>query len=332
MSKDYYKILGIPRDASPEAIKKAYKTQALKWHPDRNSENAELATKKFKEIGEAYGVLSDPKKRDIYDRFGAEGLQQGEGPGPHFYQGQGGQDPFSIFEEFFRGGFSFNRKSPAVVKEIHLTLEEFYSGCIKRCKTRLQVGYQLTEKIIEVRIDPGSPDGMQLKFAGSGNELDGMSRGDLIFVLRQQKHHLIRSGNDLIHKCSISVKHALLGLTLEIPFLRGAKKTLELQGPVDTNKSQYIRGSGMPIMGYPGAFGDLIIQFNILFPNKLSKEKRDDIKKVFSGVEFEESSQGVLDYVGSSLSAGFQRIRPVLIGFVFVVAVFSYFSWGKKGR
>jgi len=104
MGKDYYKVLGVSRDASEEQLKKAYKKLALKWHPDRNPDNKEQADEKFKEIGEAYEVLSDPQKREVYDQLGEEGIKNGMGgmPGGRggFYTPSSAED---IFKQFFGG-------------------------------------------------------------------------------------------------------------------------------------------------------------------------------------------------------------------------------------
>uniref|UniRef100_A0A2K5Q5A5 J domain-containing protein n=1 Tax=Cebus imitator TaxID=2715852 RepID=A0A2K5Q5A5_CEBIM len=116
---DYYEVLGVQRHASPEDIKKAYRKLALKWHPDKNPENKEEAERKFKQVAEAYEVLSDAKKRDIYDKYGKEGLNGGEGGGSHFDSpfefGNffGGRDPFSFdfFEDPFEDFFG-NRRGP----------------------------------------------------------------------------------------------------------------------------------------------------------------------------------------------------------------------------
>ncbi|EAL50084.2 DnaJ family protein [Entamoeba histolytica HM-1:IMSS] len=112
MGKDYYQILGVDKNCSDAELKKAYKKLALKWHPDRNINNQQEASEKFKEIAEAYSVLSDPKKKEIYDRYGEEGLKNGMGGAGGFPGGGfsfGGVDPMDIFEQFF-GGSSFGGK------------------------------------------------------------------------------------------------------------------------------------------------------------------------------------------------------------------------------
>ncbi|XP_022432168.1 dnaJ homolog subfamily B member 6 isoform X5 [Delphinapterus leucas] len=111
---DYYEVLGVQRHASAEDIKKAYRKLALKWHPDKNPENKEEAERKFKQVAEAYEVLSDAKKRDIYDKYGKEGLNGGGGGGSHFdgpFQfGFTFRNPDDVFREFFGGRdpFSFD--------------------------------------------------------------------------------------------------------------------------------------------------------------------------------------------------------------------------------
>lgn len=110
---DYYEVLGVPRQASSEAIKKAYRKLALKWHPDKNPENKEEAERRFKQVAQAYEVLSDAKKRDVYDRCGAAGVE-GRGGGRPFERPSEGvfsfRDPAEVFREFFGGWdpFSFD--------------------------------------------------------------------------------------------------------------------------------------------------------------------------------------------------------------------------------
>ncbi|XP_060007781.1 dnaJ homolog subfamily B member 3-like [Lagenorhynchus albirostris] len=110
---DYYEVLGVPRQASIEAIRKAYRKQALKWHPDKNPENKEEAERRFKRVAQAYEVLSDAKKRDIYDRYGEAGVQGGGG-------GRGGRPFGDPFEDPFEGVFTF--RDPADV------FREFFGG------------------------------------------------------------------------------------------------------------------------------------------------------------------------------------------------------------
>ena len=128
---EYYKILGVEKTATLETIKKAYRKLALKWHPDRNQNNKEEAEKKFKEISEAYEVLSDTKKRDLYDKFGKKGLDN---------NGGGGFDPTDIFEMFnMRGNMDHRKRHTPVIHELHLTLEEIFKGTSTKIKINKEV-------------------------------------------------------------------------------------------------------------------------------------------------------------------------------------------------
>ena len=142
MSKDYYEILGIEKTASEEEIKKSYRKLAVKWHPDKNPNNKEEAEKKFKELSEAYGVLSDSEKRNIYDKYGEKGIQQHEGGGG------GGHSPEDIFSMFFGGRSPFSgneemyesqtKKTDPKIVEIPTNLKELYTGTKKKITLKLK--------------------------------------------------------------------------------------------------------------------------------------------------------------------------------------------------
>uniref|UniRef100_A0A2K5W2A9 DnaJ heat shock protein family (Hsp40) member B6 n=1 Tax=Macaca fascicularis TaxID=9541 RepID=A0A2K5W2A9_MACFA len=129
---DYYEVLGVQRHASPEDIKKAYRKLALKWHPDKNPENKEEAERKFKQVAEAYEVLSDAKKRDIYDKYGKEGLNGGGGGGSHFDSpfefGFTFRNPDDVFREFFGGRDPFSFEFFGVADEDALAEERMRRG------------------------------------------------------------------------------------------------------------------------------------------------------------------------------------------------------------
>ncbi|XP_025237042.1 dnaJ homolog subfamily B member 6 isoform X7 [Theropithecus gelada] len=133
---DYYEVLGVQRHASPEDIKKAYRKLALKWHPDKNPENKEEAERKFKQVAEAYEVLSDAKKRDIYDKYGKEGLNGGGGGGSHFDSpfefGFTFRNPDDVFREFFGGRDPFSFEFFGVADEDALAEE-----CMRRGQNAL---------------------------------------------------------------------------------------------------------------------------------------------------------------------------------------------------
>uniref|UniRef100_A0A250YE03 DnaJ homolog subfamily B member 6 n=1 Tax=Castor canadensis TaxID=51338 RepID=A0A250YE03_CASCN len=128
---DYYEVLGVQRHASPEDIKKAYRKLALKWHPDKNPENKEEAERKFKQVAEAYEVLSDAKKRDIYDKYGKEGLNGGGGGGSHFDSpfefGFTFRNPDDVFREFFGGRDPFSFDFFGLVGDFHFQAVRIYA-------------------------------------------------------------------------------------------------------------------------------------------------------------------------------------------------------------
>ncbi|KAM9698940.1 dnaJ homolog subfamily B member 6 isoform 4-T4 [Dama dama] len=141
---DYYEVLGVQRHASAEDIKKAYRKLALKWHPDKNPENKEEAERKFKQVAEAYEVLSDAKKRDIYDRYGKEGLNGGGGGGSHFDSpfefGFTFRNPEDVFREFFGGRDPFSFDFFGVVADFHFQAVRIYAR-----EEKLLHGYYMYE-------------------------------------------------------------------------------------------------------------------------------------------------------------------------------------------
>ncbi|XP_048196501.1 dnaJ homolog subfamily B member 6 isoform X4 [Perognathus longimembris pacificus] len=145
---DYYEVLGVQRQASAEDIKKAYRKLALKWHPDKNPENKEEAERKFKQVAEAYEVLSDAKKRDIYDKYGKEGLNGGGGGGSHFDSpfefGFTFRNPDDVFREFFGGRDPFSFDFFGVLGDFHFQAVRIYSQ-----EKKLLHGYYLYEVTVQ---------------------------------------------------------------------------------------------------------------------------------------------------------------------------------------
>jgi len=320
--KDYYEILGVSRDATNEEIKRAYKKMALKYHPDRNTDNQEQATKKFKEIGQAYEVLSNSQKKAIYDRYGEEGLQ------PSNFNGFGGQrmpPDFDIFAELFRG-FGSGGKAPSIKKIIPVTLEELYSGCTKRVKItkRTKQGEEKIE-IIPVEIKPGYHHDLKITFADRGDEIHGMSTGDVVCILSQAEHQLFqRQKSNLIYNASISIKDALLGTKLRIPLLNGKILEVTIDKPIEPTYIHIEKECGMPHVKAIG-YGDLHIKFNYLFPKKLSKQKEEEIKIVFDENHFEQSSNGIVDVVSSLWVTRFiRKLNQYFKYFVFLFVFIGY--------
>ncbi|XAR65138.1 hypothetical protein NMG60_11009117 [Bertholletia excelsa] len=230
MGVDYYNILKVARTASDEDLKKAYKRLAMKWHPDKNS-SAE-AESKFKQISEAYDVLSDPDKRQIYDLYGEEALKSGQFPPESPSSGAGGgrsysngsfrydsRDADDIFAEFFGGsdnggkrrGYGQNgfknsngvsgdqtvRKAAAVENKLACSLEELYKGSRRKMKISRIVpddsGQPKTvEEILKIDIKPGWKKGTKITFPEKGNQEMGMAPGDLVFVVEEKPHPIFK--------------------------------------------------------------------------------------------------------------------------------------------
>lgn len=304
--KDYYKTLNVPRTASQEEIKKAYRKLAMMYHPDRNKDD-KTAESKFKEINEAYAVLSNPEKRKQYDTFGAD----------HFGQRYTQEDIFrdfdfsSIFKEFGFGGgaqnifgqmfggrsysrgrgagspfgFDFNsfqgRGAPAkgqdLVYELSITLEEAAIGTSKL------ISYQDGEaqQTISVKIPVGISTGKKLRIPGKGRaSLHRGPRGDLYVQVKVLEHPLFRrEGDDLIMNREIRFSEALSGTEVEIPTID--HKTLKLKIPPGTqcNARFRLKGYGMPRMS-GGVRGDVYVQTIVSVPQKLSKKQKVLLKEM----------------------------------------------------
>ncbi|HEY4717681.1 MAG TPA: J domain-containing protein [Anaerolineales bacterium] len=299
--KDYYKVLGVGRQASQVEIKKAYRKLALQHHPDRNPNNKE-AESKFKEINEAYQVLSDPEKRGHYDRLGSEYAQwqqQGAPAGGFNWSqwstgrpgnvrveysgdmedlfGQGGG-----FSEFFQqifgglGGFGEARsgaaRQPAYEQPVTISLQEAYQG-----GTRLM---QVDGKRLEVKIPAGVRPGSRIRMAGAGPAGRGGQGSDIYLVVDiAEDPRFTLSGEDLHTEVETDLYTAVLGGELRVPTLDG---DVILKVPAGTQPGQSIRikGKGLPKLGNTKVRGDLFAKIKVRIPKNLTPEQRDLFEKL----------------------------------------------------
>jgi curved DNA-binding protein len=301
--KDYYKTLEVPRTASQEEIKKSFRKLAMKYHPDRNKED-KTAEAKFKEINEAYAVLSNPEKRKQYDTFGAD----------HFGQRYTQEDIFrdfdfsSIFSEFGFGGSGQNlfsqmfggrtytsrgRRSPFgfdgygpgtrtakgqdLVYELSVTLEDAVTTTSKVVTYRDGDSQQT----ISVKIPAGISTGKKLRIPGKGRPgLHGGPRGDLFVQIRVLDHPLFRrEGDDLIMTREIRFSEALSGTEMEVPTIDQKTLRLKIAPGCQVNSRFRLKGYGMPIMG-GGGRGDAHVQVTIAVPQKLNKKQKALLKEM----------------------------------------------------
>ena len=241
---DYYSTLGLQRGASDADIKKAYRSLAMKHHPDRGGDE-----KKFKEISAAYDVLSDPNKKQIFD-LGGDPNSQHRGGGHN-------QNPFEFhfnsnnFEDMFSNfGFSQRpqqRKNHSLNITIELTLEEVLSGKDINAEVGVPGG---NKKMINISIPPGIEHGQQIRYQGMGDDsISDVRAGDLIVNILIRQHQVFRrEGSSLIYEKSISVWDAILGANVEIATLD--KKNLNITIPAGTQSDTVLscRGEGLPNM------------------------------------------------------------------------------------
>ena len=287
--RDYYDVLGVSRNASLEEIKKAYRKLALEWHPDRNK--SPEAEERFKEINEAYEVLSDPEKRAAYDQFGHtaftpggmggfEGFPGGftrtykKGPFTYTYttfgsspfEGfgfdfEGFSDPFEIFEQFF-GGSPFRETRQIPRYGLTLSFLEAAKGCEKEII--------IDGKKRKIRIPPGVEDGTRIKFSDFYVTID--VKPDKIFQ---------REGDDIFVNQEISLGTAILGGVVEVPTIDGPVK-LRIRPGTQPGTMVRLRGRGIKHLHSYGR-GDQYVRLLVKIPEKLTPKQKELIK------EFEKS-------------------------------------------
>jgi curved DNA-binding protein len=295
---DYYKTLGVERIASEAEIKKAYRKLARQYHPDINPGN-KTAEAKFKEINEAYEVLSDKSKREKYDRFGRDWqrYQQGGGAGGFDWGSYSGGSPFGggaggDFSDFFetlfggggarsagRGGGSFRVDGPPVEHEAEITLDEAFSGTQRTLQFSSPNGQPRT---ITVKIPAGVDNGSRVRVAGEGSPgAGGGRRGDLYLIVKVAPHERFeRRGDDLETAVQADLYTMLLGGAVRVPIMGG--KTISLSVPAGTpnGKKFRITGQGMPRLRAPETRGDLYVKLEALLPSGLSTRERELVEEL----------------------------------------------------
>jgi curved DNA-binding protein len=292
--KDYYQILGLDRSAGADEVRKAYRKLAMQYHPDRNPGNKQ-AEEKFKEINEAYQVLSDPQKRARYDQLGSaysSWQQRGGTPGDfdwsQWFSGGGapgnvrveygdlndlfgGQDIFSDFFRSIFGGLGGAQTStrararPAYQQPVVISLQEAYNGTTR--------AIQSDRRQVEVRIPAGVKTGSKVRAAGAGP--DGTDLYLIVEVAEDPRFE--REGDDLHTSATIDVFTAMLGGEAEVETPVGKVK---LKIPAGTQPEQVFRlaGRGMPHVKSTQK-GDLFVRVKVRIPKQLSSEQKAHIEK-----------------------------------------------------
>lgn len=299
-SKDLYELLSVPRTASADEIRKAYRKLARKYHPDVNTTDKHNE-ERFKEMTAAYDVLSDPKKRKLYDEFGEAGLREGfdadkarayaqwggVGGGAGFTGGEyASAEGFDfnigdIFGDFFRGGGrgGRGRAQPMKGRDISTTIDIDFTQALFGAEVKFQLAGQpgSTPETISVRIPPGADNGSKLRVQGRGQPgFGGGPAGDLVIETRVRPHPFFkRNGLDLTLKLPVTLSEAYNGATLEIPTPEGS---VNLRIPKNSQQGTHLRVKGKGV--HRGSkHGDLFVELDIRLPEQHDEELAECLQK-----------------------------------------------------
>ena len=282
--RDYYEVLGVSRNASPEEIKRAYRKLALKYHPDKNPGDS-VAEDRFKEASNAYQILSDSEKRKIYDVRGHAGVHDAG-----FHGFTNAQDIFTNFGDIFsrevfgsfgdvfgdvfsRQGAGFHSGGGDLRAKLTIPFEDAVFGAEKHI--------QVSGRSLTVKIPPGIKDGQTLRLSGQGQQLPNGRRGSLLVTISIQPHPTFkREGLDLVTQKTIPFTLAALGGAIRVPTLRGQ---VEMKIPPGTQPGQQLRLRGQGITDSARRKGDFRVQISVEIPKSLTKKQRELLR------EFEET-------------------------------------------
>lgn len=308
LQKDFYKVLGVSKDADEATIKKAYRKLARTWHPDQNKGNPE-AEERFKEIGEAYTVLSNPEQRQQYDAIrsmGAGGFRGGAGGGGAsgvnfedlfgaFGGGNGGNVRFSTSG----GGAGFNlddilgafggfggahgspyQQAPQKGEDLHastrITLKQSLSG--------VNIKLAVSGKPMTVKVPKGIKDGQSVRLRGKGKaSINGGSAGDLIVTIHVEEDPVYsREGNDLRMTLPVTFAEATLGANVELPLIDGSTVTVKVPSGSDSGRTLRLKGRGVATKK---GTGDLLATISVVVPKDLTPEQLDSIKSLADSLD-----------------------------------------------
>jgi DnaJ-class molecular chaperone len=318
--KDYYAILGVDKKASEKDIKAAYRKLARKHHPDVNRNNPD-AEEKFKEVTEAYEVLSDAEKRQKYDTYGDQWKAFSQGGGNAYpggaqgfprggfrveYGGEGDSDLNDLFASLFGGDFGLGggsrmgerfgggvrtapRKGRDVESQITVSLDEAYTGSTRALSLSIPTGrYDLdrgtdeaTTRRVEVKIPAGVADGQRIRLAGQGGPGPAGS-GDLYLIVQVAPHPAFeRKGDDLYEDVAIPYTTAALGGEIKVPTMKGTRLTMRVPAGTQSGQTFRLGGQGMPRLK-GGGHGDLYARAKLTVPKELTARERELLTELAS--------------------------------------------------
>ena len=308
--RDFYELLGVSRDATAEEIQREYRKLARKFHPDVNKEPG--AEERFKEISEAYDVLSDPDTRKRYDSFGPDYRQVPEGVDPDTWAraragagqrarpraggdesvffsqgfGEGDVDIDDLFSSMFGGARTRRGWGPVPgadqEAEISLTLEEAFRGG----RRSITLSGPQGERRLEVNIPAGVTDGQRIRLAGQGGQGSaGAAAGDLYLVVRIQPHSRYRlDGRNITMDLPLAPWEAALGASVSVETL-GGPATVKVRPGTSSGKKLRLKGRGLP--NPKGTPGDLLAEVRIMVPPALDDEERSLFEQLAKVSDFD---------------------------------------------
>jgi len=290
--RDYYEVLGVKKGASIEELKKAYRKLAVKYHPDKNPGDKQ-AEDRFKEINEAYAVLSDPKKKEQFDQFGSNNFHQHYSQEDIFKgfnvddlfkdQGFGTDD---IFSRIFGGGMRHQRggqgrmaaKGEDYNMEIQVTFRDAYDGAEKRI-AYLRDG---AREELSVKIPPGIESGTKLRVAGRGGSgRGGGPAGDIFLTVNVGADALFqREGADIVLPLEVRFSEAALGGTIDVPTMEGPKR-IKIPAGIQSGTKVRLKGHGFHQAGKKER-GDMYVRIGVKVPEKLTPRQREILEQAAS--------------------------------------------------
>ena len=307
-ARDYYEVLGVPRDATADQVKKAYRKLARQHHPDVNPGD-KAAEAKFKEAQSAYDVLSDLEKRKRFDTYGPAAFESGAATGPRSGatewsagQGPGGPGFENVdFSQFFGGGAepegggvfeellgrfgagrgAGRRTGPRRGADLEATLEVPLATAVLGGSTQIALTRDDgTQETVTIKVPAGTDSGSRLRLKGRGAPGEkGAPAGDLTVTITVHRHpYFTRDGENLSIEVPISIDEAVLGAKIEVPTLSGTKVTLPVPPGSSSGQKLRVRGKGVPARD-PAPAGDLFVILKVMVPKNVDDTGREWIRQ-----------------------------------------------------
>jgi curved DNA-binding protein len=293
---DYYKALGVDKKAAPDEVKKAFRKLAGKYHPDRNP-NDKAAEDKFKEINEAYAVLSDPKKKEEYDTYGSSGFHKQYSQEDIFrgfdfgnaYKDMGAGGGEDIFSRLFGGSFGGGRGQggrggfrggPQRGGDLEMEVEIGFRDAAQGAEKQIAFRRNGQREELKIKIPTGVDNGSKIRISGKGSQGEGGGPdGDLFLSIRVLPDHVFtRDGGDLFVDRTITFSAACLGTSLDVPTLENDKR-IKVPAGIQPGTKIRLKGCGVKPLG-SNTKGDLYVKISLHVPEALNAEQKKLVEKL----------------------------------------------------